>query len=240
MKTFLSFLAFAGLAILSACSSEPANVQEFQELVQKLDAKNNQIVSVNQEIRQLVREYNTQVPPSQRVALTGVDSLGFSEKQQQVLSELLQMEENVSYRGLLQQIVDKNAEVWDLAGQVAELRDKLPVPRRVKGGDTHFDLVMLYLKNEKSLDEKTARDLAEKTMLIDELVPGFDVWMYYNDGTFGTFVTQGTAPVSPNKYKYSIRREQIARETQKVLQQYKDSLVQATTDTLKTQGVVTP
>ncbi|MBN8705037.1 MAG: hypothetical protein J0L62_04120 [Bacteroidetes bacterium] len=229
--------AFTVLALFVAgCSSEPKNVQEFQDLVQKLDSKNVEIQTINKDISSLVKQYNQTVEPGQQINFTGVDSLGFDEGQQKVLKEMLDKEENVSYRGMLQKIVDKNSEIQSLNDQLTELRAKLPAPRRVKANQTHMQLALDYLMKEKALDSKTAHDLVDKTMLIDELVPGFDVWMYFNEGTFGTFITQGSAPISPNKYKYSIRREQIDRAAEKGIQAYKDSLANANADTLKLQG----
>ncbi|MCK6601251.1 MAG: membrane lipoprotein lipid attachment site-containing protein [Bacteroidetes bacterium] len=233
MKKVLVFIS--ALIVLAGCSSDPKNVQEFQDLVQKLDAKNQDIQSINKEIRDMVKEYNTTVGAGQQINFTGVDSLGFDENQQKVLKEMLDKEENVSYRGMIQKIVDKNAEIQSLNDQLAELKAKLPAPRRVKLNQTHLQLSLDYLTQEKGLDKKTAKEIVEKTMLIDELVPGFDVWMYFNEGTFGTFVTQGSAPVSPNKYKYSIRKEQIERAAQKGIQAYKDSLAAAGLDTTKVQ-----
>lgn len=230
--TALTVLAF----VVAGCSSEPKNVQEFQDLVQKLDSKNVEIQNINKDISSLVKQYNQTVEPGQQINFTGVDSLGFDEGQQKVLKEMLDKEENVSYRGMLQKIVDKNSEIQSLNDQLTELRAKLPAPRRVKANQTHMQLALDYLIKEKGLDSKTAHDLVDKTMLIDELVPGFDVWMYFNEGTFGTFITQGSAPISPNKYKYSIRREQIDRAAEKGIQAYKDSLANANADTLKLQG----
>lgn len=234
MKFLTVFTAIA--LVIAGCSSEPKNVQEFQELVQKLDSKNAEIQNINKDIAGLVKQYNQTVEPGQQINFTGVDSLGFDEGQQKVLKEMLDKEENVSYRGMLQKIVDKNSEIQSLNDQLTELKAKLPAPRRVKANQTHMQLALDYLMKEKALDSKTAHDLVDKTMLIDELVPGFDVWMYYNEGTFGTFVTQGAAPISPNKYKYSIRREQIGRAAEKGIQAYKDSLAKANADTLKLQG----
>lgn len=234
MKFLTVIAAFA--LIIAGCSSEPKNVQEFQELVQKLDTKNAEIQTINKDISGLVKQYNQTVEPGQQINFTGVDSLGFDEGQQKVLKEMLDKEENVSYRGMLQKIVDKNSEIQSLNDQLTELKAKLPAPRRVKANQTHMQLALDYLIKEKSLDSKTAHDLVDKTMLIDELVPGFDVWMYFNEGTFGTFITQGSAPISPNKYKYSIRKEQIGRAAEKGIQAYKDSLANANADTLKLQG----
>lgn len=41
--------------------------------------------------------------------------------------------------------------------------------------------------------------LAERTLLFDSLVPGFKVWNFYSGDEYGSFITQGNAPISPNE-----------------------------------------
>jgi cell division protein FtsB len=46
---------------------------------------------------------------------------------------------------------------------------------------------------------------------------GYEVWNYYGDGVFGTFVTQGTAKVSPNELQRATKRR-IDTERQNLIQ----------------------
>lgn len=230
MKKITFYISILTVLFLAACSSKPENVADFQDLVGRLDQKTNNIQQINKEMADLVRQYNQGKTSDQRVKFTGVDSLGFDEKQQAALKEMLDKEENVNYRGLLQKIVDKTDEVASLQSEIENLKSKLPAPRRVKLGETHFLIAKNYLMKEQGLDEKTAKSLIDRVALIDEVVPGFDIWLYYNDGVFGTFVTQGSARVSPNKYKYSIRKEQLGKAEERGRQAAIDSLVNASTD----------
>jgi len=220
--------------IISACSSKPENVADFQDLVGRLDQKTNSIQQMNKEMSDLVRQYNQGKSPEERVKFSGIDSLGFDEKQQSALKDMLDKEENVNYRGLLQKIVEKTDEAASLQSEIENLRAKLPAPKRVKMGDTHFLVAKDYLVKEQGLDEKSAKALIDRVALIDEVVPGFDIWLYYNDGVFGTYVTQGSSRISPNKYKYSIRKEQIGKAEERGRQSAIDSLVNASSDTSAT------
>ena len=56
---------------------------------------------------------------------------------------------------------------------------------------------MAYLTKDKGLDQNTAKRLVQQVNLMDELVPGFKVWNFYNDGVYGTFVTQGERQGQP-------------------------------------------
>jgi hypothetical protein len=41
------------------------------------------------------------------------------------------------------------------------------------------------------------REIAWKTALVDNIMPGNKVWMVYADGILATYVSQGTAKVAP-------------------------------------------
>lgn len=232
MKITRYWMMFIGFIFYLGCDTGPKNVADFQDLVARVDQKTNDIQTINKEISNLVKQYNTGKSADEQVKFSGVDSLGFDEKQQAVLKELLDKEENVSYRGLLEKLVEKSEQVSNLQSDINDLVKKLPSPRRVKIGQTHFNVAMDYLTTEQGLDKKSAKSLIDRVALIDEVVPGFDIWLYYNDGVFGTFVTQGAAKVSPNKYKYSIRKEQLDMAEQRGKQSAIDSLIHATDSTV--------
>ncbi|MCK6543190.1 hypothetical protein L6Q79_10975 [bacterium] len=68
--------------------------------------------------------------------------------------------------------------------------------------------------SKKGVDPKRANELLEQSFLADDLLPGFNVWVYYNDDVFGTFVNQGNVRISPNQFSRIIRKKQMddARE----------------------------
>ena len=77
------------------------------------------------------------------------------------------------------------------------------------------------------LDKNKAEELVDKVRLIEELLPGFQVWLFYKDNTFGTFVTQGKAKISPNRFAYITRRQALERANMQGKQSVYDSLMQA-------------
>jgi hypothetical protein len=56
---------------------------------------------------------------------------------------------------------------------------------------------MDFLTNEKKVEKEKALRLVEKAVLFDPLIPGFRVWNFYSGDELGTFVTQGSAGISP-------------------------------------------
>ena len=92
-------------------------------------------------------------------------------------------------------------EIKDLRGEIDLLREQLPKPVVVQSGDNHFDLSMSFLMDQKGLSAEEAQRLTERSNLLEYLLPGFEVWLFYDGGVFGTFVTQGTAEQSPNQIK---------------------------------------
>lgn len=211
-------------------------MEEFAELVGKLDQSELKIAETRSKMKSLIREFNANKPSSEQIEIDDQDSTGLDKQIQGILNDLLAKEQNVSYRGILEELAKKNLELEAYAEEVYDLQQRLPKSYRVTAGQTHHQLSLKWLMNEKNLSEKDAKKLLDQTMLIDELVPGFNVWFYYQEGVFGSFVTQGIAKVSPNKYKYSIRKEQLDKARESGRQSLLDSLVNETMDTLKAQG----
>lgn len=195
---------------------QPTEVKNFQELVLKVDKLNGQISEREEKIMDMVRKYNTSHPEA-ALDTTGISSMGLSMEQAEILSKRVSQEKDISYRGLLQEIIALNGEMDKLNQDMLDLRSKLPAPYTVKQGDSHFKVCLEYLL-EKGVPEDEAVKLIEQTSLTTELLPGFEVWNYYNEGVFGSFVTQGTARLSPNA---------LARATKRRIDTERQNLIQA-------------
>jgi hypothetical protein len=195
---------------------QPTEVKNFQELVLHVDKLNTQISDREQKIMDLVRKYNT-AHPGAAFDTTGISSMGLSQEQAQVLAQRVAQEKDISYRGMLQEVISVNSQMDKLNQEMAELRAKLPAPYVVKQGDSHFKVCLEYL-TEKGVSEDDAVKLIEQTSLTTELLPGFEVWNYYNEGVFGSFVTQGTGKMSPNA---------LARATKRRIDTDRQNLIQA-------------
>lgn len=195
---------------------QPTEVKNFQELVMRVDKLNTQISDREGKIMDLVRKYNTSHPDA-ALDTAGISAMGLSMEQAEVMNKRVAQEKDISYRGLLQEIIALNGEMDKLNQDMMDLRAKLPAPYTVKQGDSHFKVCLEYLA-EKGVPEDEATKLIEQTSLTTELLPGFEVWNYYNEGVFGSFVTQGTAKLSPNA---------LARATKRRIDTERQNLIQA-------------
>lgn len=194
---------------------KPEEVKNFQELVMRVDKLNTQISDRENQIMDIVKRYNT-AHPEAAFDTTGIAQFGMSPEQAQILQKRVAEEKDVSYRGLLQEVLNLNGEIDKLNTDMMDLRAKLPAPIQVKKGESHFQVCMNFLQS-KGVAEDEAMKLIEQTALTTELLSGFEVWNYYNDGVFGTFVTQGTARMSPNALARSTKRK-IDTERQTLIQ----------------------
>jgi uncharacterized protein YpmS len=175
---------------------KPPEVKSFQELVTRVESLNTQISEREQSISEMVSKYNASHPGGE-IDTTGFASMGMSEEQAQLLAARVANEKDISYRGMLQDIIDLNGEVSRLSMEVEEVRARLRPPHVVEKGDSHIRVCLDFLTGEIGLSEDEALRLIEREALTPELLQGYEVWNYYGDGVFGTFVTQGTA----NRYR---------------------------------------
>ncbi|MBX7152190.1 hypothetical protein K1X84_11145 [bacterium] len=190
------------------CSKEVGSIEEFNGLVKKIQNKNEEIGSIQKEINDAVSQFNANRKADEQIVLPDT-VMGLSKEQTSLIKNMIDKEQDMTYRGLLNQIIEKNDHIAKISNELEDVKAKLPKPYIVTGGDSHYKVCLDWLVKEKGLTKERANQLLEETALIDELVPGFNVWLYYNDGAFGTFVTQGTARISPNRFKYAIRKMQL-------------------------------
>lgn len=191
-----------------SCSKEVGSIEEFNSLVKKIQNKNEEIGDIQKEINEAVKQFNANRKADEQIELPDT-VMGLSKDQTSLIKNMIDKEQDMTYRGLLNQIIEKNDQITKINSELEDVKAKLPKPYIVAGGDSHYKVCLDWLMKEKGLTKERANQLLDETALIDELVPGFNVWLYYNDGTFGTFVTQGTSKISPNRFKYAIRKMQL-------------------------------
>lgn len=211
----LTVLALAVALLLSfACKRESSQVTKEMQTAQKI-AKIEQDINAKQDkINALVQKY-IQEGGKDLGAIVGSN---LTPEQKAVLEQKLQSEQGIGYRDLINDILEQQKEVEDLRVQIQELEKKLPAAVSVQRGDKHLDLAMEFLTKEKGLDPETAKKLALQTNLMDELVPGFKVWNFYDNGVFGTFVTQGDAPVSPYRVIQGAKQKLVNEKNEAITQ----------------------
>jgi hypothetical protein len=235
MKKVIIVAIAMGLVMLSGCrSKESAALAAQMKQVQKIAKLEKDITEKQDAMNQLIRQY----------AQGGGKDLGMvldqnmAPEQRALLEKKLQSEEGIGYKDLISDILKQQKAIEDLKVQVQDLEKTLPAPTLVKRGDKHFDIGMAYLTKEKGLDEATAKKLIYQTNIMDELVPGFKVWNFYDNGVYGTFVTQGDASVSPYGVIQAAKTKLVnakneAISQKEVLQKEKTTLLEQVDDLQK-------
>ncbi len=182
--------------------------EDMKKLAAKVDKIEQQIKKKQNQVFQLLKTAKAQgveIPPEI------YQSMDLGPEEIKALEEKLEKEEDVSYKGLLRSIVEKEKEIQSMKEELAELEKKLPRPVVVKKGDTHRKIAMDFLTKQYNLPPEKAAKLISRVNIFDYLVPGFKVWNFYDPeaDVFGTFVTQGDAPISPNEIKRRKKQELI-------------------------------
>ncbi len=196
---------------------EPAEVRSFQELVNRVEKINTQISDREEQISSLVSRYN-ESHPGNEIDTTGMSAMGLTEEQSRILANRVAQEKDLSYRGLLQEVIDVSAEMEKLRSELGEVKGRLRPPVVAQRGDTHIGICLKFLTEDIGINKEDALNLIEREAMVPELLPGFEVWNYYGDGIFGTFVTQGQAKVTPNELARATKRK-IDTERQTLIQE---------------------
>ncbi|MDW8467121.1 MAG: hypothetical protein RML35_13465 [Chloroherpetonaceae bacterium] len=217
------WLLFGVLTLILGCQQK-SNFEDFVRAEQQINERQQEILKQSEELNQLIREVNQRFP-DKKISLD--TALGFTKEQEALLLSMIQQEKDVSTKGLLQKILDSEKQIEELQQKIKEITDKLPAPHVVKKGETHRQIAMEYLMNVHKLDEKKAKELVDRVALVDAMEVGYNVWLYYNDGVFGTFVTQGEAKISPYKLSRLIRRRELERAREEGRQQALEEIRQA-------------
>lgn len=194
------------MALVMGCATEPAN---FEELVDRLNETEQEIRAKQEEIQTTIATF-IETNPERQVDAESLTNMALNPDQEAVLNEMLAGEEDVSYRGLVQEIIDTRGEVADLQQQMQELRDDLPAPYTVQRGDSHVQVALQYLMENHGLSTAEASDVVEQTAMVEDLNVGNQIWLLYKDSILGTYVTQGTSDTSPGRAQ-RIARARITR-----------------------------
>ena len=115
-------LALLSMTLIMGCATE---IETFEELVERLDATEQEIRAKQEEIQATIKQYNETHPESQ-VDAESLTSMALNPDHEAVLNEMLASEADVSYRGLVQEIVDTRGKVAELQQEMQALRDDCP------------------------------------------------------------------------------------------------------------------
>jgi len=193
--TFSLAALTVGLLLLAPACNRSGEDKEIRDLSQKaaeLDKLSQQAGSTASEQTRKLKEagVNDVRPDAATLQLT--------EEQKTALEERIKAEKNSSYQALLQDVLDKDKEIKTLNEKISRLRAVLPRPDIARPNDSHYGLAMRFLR-KKGVSEEKARALIARVLIMDKLAPGFEVYHFYNNGVYGSWVSQGRAAISPTE-----------------------------------------
>ncbi len=192
-------------------SASDAQIRQMQQTAQQIQGLEAGVKEKQDGMINLMEQYKEKTGES-----IGINTLDMSEEEKKLLQQRIKDEKNNSTQALLKEILDKDSEIREMQEKIEELEKLLPKPHVVQKGENHYQIAMSFLLNEKNIDKKEAMKLIERTAIIEPLLPGFKVWNFYSGETYGTSVTQGSAPISPNA---------IMRRAKKKLVDARDSAI---------------
>jgi hypothetical protein len=195
---YFVFKGPAGPKVSPKMKQMQETVQQIQKLEAGIQEKQNEVFTV-------LGEYKKKTGQD----LPEINIMNLTPEQKKVLEEKIKNEKDVSIKSLLQDILDKNSDIQNLNARLQELEAMLPKPHVVEKGENHYQIAMNYLLNEKGVEKTRAMELVERTALFEPIIPGFKVWNFYAEDEYGTFITQGTAPISPNQIQRKIKKELV-------------------------------
>jgi len=222
------------LLLLTACGNKPASIEEFESMAQEVEQLAASIAAQQQEIRAILQSYNQTVPAAHRLRLDIDPVYGLGEAALGALSECIDRETDESCRSLLERIAEIQDEIAREQDLMSEITARLPAPHRVRRGENHYALCVKYLTSKHGLDPRTADSVVARIALNGDIIEGFHVWFYYEEGMFGTFVTQGDAHISPAVFAKVVKR-QVLEQAQR---QGRDEPFETIVDSLNRSGAL--
>jgi peptidoglycan hydrolase CwlO-like protein len=119
---------------------------------------------------------------------------------------------------LQKELAGKEQMIEKLNEEKADLQAQIPQAYEVQKGDSHWQIAFDYLTQQQGLlPEEAAGKLADN-LLYHPILMGFKVWNYFYDGVYGSFITQGTATVSPGAImrlkKKEAKEEKVGLESE--------------------------
>lgn len=221
----LTLMAASILMVSTACKREDPQIRELTQKAAEADKASQQANQASAEQQQKLAQAGVNdIKPN-------AETLQLTDEQKKALEERIKNEKNSSYQALLQEVLDKDKEIKDLNAKIAKLKADLPKPDIARPNDSHYGMAMRFLK-KKGVSEAEAKRLVSRVAILEKLAPGFEVYHFYANGTYGTWVSQGKAKISPNDLMRQ-EREKIEGERDEAVAQ-NDKLQEEVSD-LETQ-----
>ena len=187
----LALLAGSLLTVSTACKREDPQIRELTQKAAEADKASQQLNQAgSDQQKKLAQAGVNDVKPN-------AETLQLTEDQKKALEERIKNEKNSSYQALLQEVLDKDKDIKEMNTKLAKLKADLPKPDLAKPNDSHYGMAMRFLK-KKGVPEAEAKKLVSRVTILEKLAPGFEVYHFYANGTYGTWVSQGKAKITPN------------------------------------------
>jgi hypothetical protein len=187
----LALMAASLLTVSTACKREDPQIRELTEKAAQADKASQQLNQAgSDQQKKLTQAGVNDVKPN-------AETLQLTDDQKKALEERIKNEKNSSYQALLQEVLDKDKDIKEMNAKLAKLRADLPKPDLAKPNDSHYGMAMRFLK-KKGVPEAEAKKLVSRVTILEKLAPGFEVYHFYANGTYGTWVSQGKAKITPN------------------------------------------
>ena len=231
----------AALMLAPGCNKKASENPEIQDLSQKaaeldkLSQKAN--VSGAEQNRKLKEAGVNDVKPN-------AETLQLTDEQKTALETRIKAEKNSSYQALLQEVLDKDKEIQTLNEKISKLKAVLPKPDIAKANDSHYGMAMRFLKKH-GVHEDKAKKLISRVLIMDKLAPGFEVYHFYSNGVYGSWVAQGKATMTPTelqaeaKAKIEGERDTAVAQGQKLTEDLADLNAQKEKITAEVAGLQT-
>ncbi|NIM17635.1 MAG: hypothetical protein GTO45_37190 [Candidatus Aminicenantes bacterium] len=184
--------------------NKSSQVSRMQALTQQVQGMESDVKKKEGEVMELVDQYQKKTDPN---APLGFDIMDLSQEERDLLEQEIGKEKDVSARSLLKEILKKKDEIRELKEEIAKIESLLPAPHIAKKGDSHYQVALAFLVDEKGVEKERAMEMLSKTALVEELAEGFKVWSFYTGEEYGTSVTKGDAQVSPNVFIYKAKKK---------------------------------
>ena len=217
----LALMAASLLLVSTACKREDPQIRELTQKAAEADKASQQLNQAgSDQQKKLAQAGVNDIKPN-------AETLQLTPDQKKALEERIKNEKNSSYQALLQEVLDKDKEIKDINAKLAKLKADLPKPDVAKPNDSHYGMSMRFLK-KKGVPEAEAKKLVSRVAILDKLAPGFEVYHFYANGTYGTWVSQGKAKITPNDLMRQ-EREKVEGERDEAVAQ-NDKLQEEVTD----------
>ncbi len=196
MFRFTRHALVAGLAaavlVLPGCNRENAKIKQQTEQAAQADQTQQQIQAAGQAQAQALQKAGvTDVQPNP-------DTMQLTDDQRKALEDRIKNEKNSSYQALLQEVIDKDKQIKDMNDKLTKLQSELPKPDVVRAGESHYGLAMRFLQKQ-GVSKTDAKKLIDNVNIMDKLAPGMEVYHFYSNGVYGTWVAKGHAKISPSE-----------------------------------------